>query len=216
MIFEKLFLLWGSSWRTFLSLSVTSWLGLIAFSLYRFYRALVTTGAIVLAIPLAVMSYFYPPQFFLILVWLSLIVYLMRPTIGLKNRDYSKRYFSLEHIVCLAAYILFFSVIALFVPLSMRGCVILFALINYSFLYDYAAAIPARCARAFIKSCYFVLYKAPVIVLLAFALCIFEYFGQNQICMIFKLSILYPLLSGLVTIMYIHAIHENYELYYAE
>ncbi len=215
MNLKKIAVVWAASWHTFLSVPLTSWVGILALLIQRFYRGLGSLSAIGIVAGVGIAG-FFTVNYLLVLIWLSCIVYLMRPSVGLKNNDYIQEYFSSENLACLVSLMLFFMMLSLMVPLWMRGGITGFALVTYSFLYDYKNSLPERFCNTLYKSFLFIIYKAPFFLALVILLSIFEYWLINGAAFVGMLMVVYPAMIALITLLYIQGIHEQYELYYAE
>jgi hypothetical protein len=140
----------------------------------------------------------------------------MRPTIGLKKISYPRDYFTLENLTCTGAIIFFFTVLALLLPKFFWGIVFVFALCCFSFLYDATGSIPDKVGYALVRTCYFILYKLPIISMLFLFTALAIYIKLGFVGIVLKMLFIYPFLAALVTILYVNAVHDNYELYYAE
>lgn len=220
MNLKKITVVWSSSWHTFLSVPLANWLGLLALMIKRFYTGLCNLPSAALALTLLTLAFFTgagsTSSYFFVLIGLSYSVYLLRPSVGIKNNEYIFEYFSSENLACLGSLTLFFTMLSLMAPLCMRGSITGYALVAYSFLYDYKNSLPERFGGTLSKGLLFIMYKAPFFLVLSLPACIVDYYLLKGSMLLIKLLVLYPLLSVLVTLLYIQGIHEQYELYYGE
>ncbi len=219
MAFGKIILLWQQSWYALTRTPVTTWLGLIYLHTQRFYYALLTTYGF-LAYACCMLSLYYVKNalcgVLVTLLILSLMMYLMRPTVGLKKFCYLRDYFSLENVTSLLAVILVYTLLAILLPKITFGIILISALVSFAFLYDAVGSIPDKVGYALARSGFFLLYNAPSLSIVAFVATAINYVDLGLIGLILNTFLLYPLYAALITILYVSALHENYELYYAE
>jgi len=162
MAFGKILLLWQQSWYALSRTPLTTWLGLIALHVQRYYVALVTSYAFLIVTGYALSMYFVKNNLFgvfVTLLKLSLIIYLMRPTTGLKKIKYLRDYFSLENFTSTLAIILVYVFLAVLLPKWFMGVVVVSALCSFAFLYDATGSIPDKVGYALARTGYFYCIK---------------------------------------------------------
>lgn len=199
-------LLWQQLFYTYTHVSFTQWLGIIALHLYRYYHALFFSGAVIL-LPLA----WYVPG-----LAPALLVYYMRPSIIKKDTAYLWTWFMPERLVAWLFIALVYTACAALLPHQVTGILGIFVLITYGFLYDTQGSIPETVGLALVRTGYFVLYQLPVVTFLCICATVTVYVCGGVIGSVIQLLVFYPLYASLITVMYGTAIHENYELYYAQ
>lgn len=219
MAYGKILLLWQQSWYALARTPITTWLGLIAVQIKRYYYALFQSYAFFILIAYAVSIFYCNNSLFgvvVTLLTLSLIMYLMRPTVGLKKINYLLDYTSLETLTSSLAIVSVYGLLAVLMPKWFIGTLLILALCSFAFLYDTSGSIPDRVGYASARTAYFFVYNAPV-------LCTFALVASATICINFgvvglllQVILFYPLYAAIVTVLYLNAVHENYELYYAE
>ncbi len=219
MVFKKIVLLWQQSWVNIIRTPLTIWLGLLALHMQRFYYALVTTHSFfVLAAFILSMHYVTNVLWgvFLTLLVLSYMIYLMRPAVGLKKIAYLREYFCLENITATVAVLFVYIFLAAITPKAFIALIFIAALGSFSFLYDIDGSIPDKVAYSLVRTGYFLVYKAPVLLCMILIIMVINYFDFGLTGIIFKATFLYPFLAASSILVYVSAVHENYELYYAE
>ncbi|MBY0109944.1 MAG: hypothetical protein K2X90_02430 [Candidatus Babeliaceae bacterium] len=217
--FKKILLLWQQSWCLLTRVPVTDWLGLLIIHMQRFYHTLVTTYAFfILAAYIVSMHYVTQSLWgiFLTLLVLSYMMYLMRPTAGLKKMAYLHEYFCLETITSTCAIISTYIFFVSIMPKFFTALILIMALCSFSFLYDISDSIPDKVAYTLIRTGYFVIYNAPALIGVALVTVLINYFDGGLVGIMVKALVCYPFLSAYITLIYVIALHENYELYYAE
>jgi len=219
MAFGKILLLWQQSWYALSRTPLTTWLGLIALHIQRYYYALLRSYAFFIVLGYALSMYYVKNNLFgvfITLLMLSLIIYLMRPTVGLKKINYLLDYISLETITSSLAIIFVYLLLAALLPKWFMGVVVVSALCSFAFLYDATGSIPDKVGYALARTGYFLLYKAPVLCAVALVASATVYINFGFVGLLLNMLVLYPLYAAIITILYVSALHENYELYYAE
>jgi hypothetical protein len=219
MAFEKTILLWQQSWHALTRTPIITWLGLIALQLARFYYALLTTCGFFILISYGTGIYFFKNALFLVLATLfilSFIVYLTRPTVGLKKMTYLRDFFSLENLVSTCAIIFVYALLAALMPTWFMGVIFITSLCSLSFVYEAIGSIPDKVGYALARTGYFLLYKAPVLFVIALVATVINYIDLGVTGIILKTIIFYPLYAAIITMLYVSTLHDNYELYYAE
>ncbi len=219
MACEKILLLWQQSWYAFRRTPIIMWLGLILLHLQRYYYALLTSYAFFIPICYLAAAYFFRNNLVGIvstLLILSCIIYLMRPTVGLKTCGYLWHYCTLENITSVLAVTFVYLLSAALLPKFFLGLIFLAALCSFSFVYDAAGSIPDKVGYALARTGYFFLYKAPIMIIFFLLSTASAYSNFVLVGIMFNIFFLYPLLAALVMVVYISALHDTYELYYAE
>lgn len=194
---------------------IITWLWLLAAHLQRYYVALLTTYGwvhiVVYCAALYLSDSFLLHSFFK-LGALVLITYLMRPTLGLKNSAYMRDYDMPETITVRISLLSLGTIATFFLPAWSMGMVIVMMLGIFSFAFDTVGNIPDKVGYALLRGSYFMLYNAPLILMLSAVATVAEYCPWP----IMNIILVYPLFAAILIILYVYAIHENYELYYAE
>lgn len=211
-------LLWYQQLCFLKEISLRTWTSLIAIHLLRFYRVFFTSFFLIYALLIIFSIYHFEllHSYFLSYSWLAVVIYLMRPTVVLKKAEYVYDFFSLELYLCSIFIGALFFTLASLVQAWVIGVITVWVMASYSFLYDYHACLPDKCAGSVMKGTIFVWYQLPIFLCLFFLTSVSEYFCNNFVAYSIKLFCIYPFISALVTVFYVASIHQNYELYYAE
>lgn len=192
-----------------------TWLWLLATHLQRYYYALLTTYGwlrIVIYCVALYLTHSLLLHSFFKLSASALSIYLMRPTLMLKNRLYMRDYDMLEAITVRLSLLSLGTILIFFLPTWLTGIAVIMMLSVFSFAFDAVGSIPDKVGYALLRASYFMLYNAPVVMGLGAVAAVAEYCPWP----IMHIILVYPLFAAMLTILYVSAVHENYELYYAE